>query len=105
MDLFRRRSFLTLRLTLLNLSSHVAHSGYPELGISANDKLIDLLSKLKALVCVTSPQVPVWSALNAIILFMIPSAPSLYDSQRSFSSSPPHPPPPPGSPRRQLLWK
>jgi len=29
---------------------HVAHSGYPELGISANDKLIDLLSKLKALV-------------------------------------------------------
>ncbi|KAF9942092.1 hypothetical protein BGZ75_001124 [Mortierella antarctica] len=37
-----------LRLNI-SIEGKAAHSGYPELGISANDKLIDLLSKLKAL--------------------------------------------------------
>ncbi|KAG0242403.1 peptidase dimerization [Mortierella sp. GBAus27b] len=33
----------------INVEGKAAHSGYPELGISANDKLIDVLAKLKSL--------------------------------------------------------
>ncbi|KAF9954663.1 hypothetical protein BGZ72_004421 [Mortierella alpina] len=37
-----------LRLNI-SIEGKAAHSGYPELGVSANNKLIDILSKLKAL--------------------------------------------------------
>ncbi|KAG0260492.1 hypothetical protein BG011_001861 [Mortierella polycephala] len=37
-----------LRLNI-SIEGKAAHSGYPELGISANDKMIDILSKLNAL--------------------------------------------------------